>query len=69
MLTVTNYENEVSNWNPSSQNDVPVTDAEVLQRVSRIRRGWSAQERVQRRREAERRFAELVEALADTVAA
>lgn len=69
MLTVTNCQNEVSSWNPSSQNDIPLTDAEVLQRVSRIRSGWSVQERVERRREAERRFAELVEVLADTVAA
>lgn len=69
MLTVTNCQNEVSSWNQSSQNDIPLTDAEVLQRVSRIRSGWSVQERVERRREAERRFAELVEVLADTVAA
>jgi len=69
MLTVTNCQNEVSSWNQSSQNDIPLTDAEVLQRVSRIRSGWSVKERVERRREAERRFAELVEVLADTVAA
>lgn len=69
MLTVANCQNEISSWNSSSQNDIPVTETEVLQRVSSIRSGWSVQERVARRREAERRFAELIEALAETAAA
>ncbi len=64
MLTVTDYEEEVSTWDNSAQNEIPMTDEEVSQRVLHIRSGWSVQERIDRRQEAERRFAELIEALA-----
>jgi len=64
MLTVTDYEEEVSTWDNAAQNETPITDEEVSQRVLHIRSGWSVQERIDRRQEAERRFAELIEALA-----
>jgi|GWRWMinimDraft_5_1066013.scaffolds.fasta_scaffold227806_1 hypothetical protein len=69
MLTVANYEEEVSSWDNSAQNEIPMTDAEVSQRVLHIRSGWSLQERIDRRHEAERRFAELIEALAGATSA
>jgi hypothetical protein len=69
MLTVANYENEVSNWNVPAQNETSISDAELLQRVNRIRSGWSVEERVARRREAERRFAELLDTLCEVTAA
>ena len=70
MLTVTEYEEEVSSCeNSSAHNEIPMTDAEVSQRVLHIRSGWSVQERIGRRQEAERRFAELIEALAGASAA
>jgi hypothetical protein len=69
MLTITAHESEVSAWDAHVQNEIPLTDAEVSQRVMHIRSGWSVEERVQRRREAERRFAELINALADSAAA
>jgi|GEM_PF-1835846 len=65
MLTVTDYEKEASTWDNSAQNETPMTDEEVSQRVLHIRSGWSVQERIDRRQEAERRFAELIEALAE----
>jgi hypothetical protein len=69
MLSVANYESEVSSWEKAVHNETPLTDREVSQRVLHIRSGWSVQERLERRREAERRFAELVEALADATTA
>ena len=64
MLTVTEYDEEVSFCENSAHNEIPMTDAEVSQRVLHIRSGWSVQERIDRRQEAERRFAELIESLA-----
>ncbi len=65
MLTVSTYENEILSCQEAAQNEIPMTDAEVSQRVQRIRSGWSMHERVERRREAERRFAKLIESLSD----
>jgi len=64
MFTVKDYEEEVLTWDNSAQNETPMTDEEVSQRVMHIRSGWSVKERIDRRQEAERRFAELIEALA-----
>ena len=69
MLAVVNHSSEASPWEATVNNRVPLSDHEVSQRVLHIRSGWSVQERVERRREAERRFAELVDALADATAA
>ena len=41
-------------------NEVLPSDAEISRRVLRIRAGWSVEERVKRRREAEARFADLL---------
>lgn len=49
---------------PLSQNEISVSDWEITERVRKIRSGWSVAERVERRREAERRFADLIERLA-----
>jgi hypothetical protein len=46
-----------------NQNETFVSDAEISARVLSIRSGWSVAERMQRRREAERRFANLIESL------
>ncbi len=69
MLSVANYESEVSSWEQVAQNESPLTDLEVSQRVLHIRSGWSVKERLERRREAERRFAELIDALASATTA
>lgn len=45
------------------QDETQVSDAEISRRVLNIRKGWSLSERIQRRREAERRFAELISRL------
>ena len=69
MLTVTSRGSDVSSWEHVAQNETPLTDKEISERVMDIRRGWSVQERVARRREAERRFAELVDALSTETSA
>ena len=46
-----------------NQNETFVSNAEISARVLHIRSGWSVVERMQRRREAERRFANLIESL------
>ncbi|TWU40963.1 hypothetical protein [Novipirellula artificiosorum] len=51
------------------QNETPVSDIEVSRRVLAIRSKWSVGERIRRRREAERRFTDLIEALACSEAA
>ena len=49
----------------SAQNENQISDAEVFHRVLHIRSGWSLAERIRRRREAERRFADLVARLGE----
>ncbi len=63
MLTATLPTPNVSESRNSNQNETLVSDAEISARVLRIRSGWSVQERTARRREAERRFANLIESL------
>lgn len=46
-----------------SQNETALSDFEIMDRVLSIRSTWSPQERVERRREADRRFARLIDAL------
>jgi len=69
MLMIANYENEEADFDAASQTATVLSDREIFERVSRIRRGWSVEERVERRKEAERRFAKLVDAIADAAAA
>lgn len=48
---------------PVERTEIRLSDAEIAQRVDRIRSAWSIAERVARRREAERRFADLLDKL------
>ncbi len=66
MLTATLPTPSVSESRHSNQNETFVSDADISERVLRIRSGWSVKERMERRREAERRFANLVESLGTT---
>lgn len=66
MLTATLPTPSVSVSRNSNQNENFVSDSEISARVLRIRNGWSVQERMERRREAERRFANLIESLVTT---
>jgi hypothetical protein len=63
MLTATLSVSKVTDNRPANQNETFVSDAEISARVLRIRSGWSVKERLERRREAERRFADLIDAL------
>jgi hypothetical protein len=63
MLTATLPIPKVSEGRNSDHNETFVSDSEISARVLRIRSGWSVQERMERRREAERRFADLIESL------
>ncbi|EMI58154.1 hypothetical protein [Rhodopirellula sallentina] len=64
MLTATAPANElVSSLTETAQNETPLTDVEILRRVRRIQSGWSVSERMDRRREASKRFANLLETL------
>ncbi len=55
----------VTNTSAAAQNETLPSDIEISRRVLRIRSGWTVGERVRRRREAERRFADLMTALAE----
>ncbi|QDV61644.1 hypothetical protein [Crateriforma conspicua] len=48
-----------------SQNETTLSDAEVFRRVAEIRSGWSVDERVERRMEADRRFERLMDMLTE----
>ena len=61
--TLSSVENHAND--SSAQNENKISDAEVFHRVLHIRSGWSLAERIQRRREAERRFADLVSRLGE----
>ncbi|EMI40996.1 MULTISPECIES: hypothetical protein [Pirellulaceae] len=65
MSTATAPVNEyVSSLTESAQNETALSDVEILRRVRRIQSGWSVTERMDRRREAGKRFASLLETLA-----
>ncbi len=59
MLTVTR-EPAVSETNQTAQNETLPSDLEISRRVLRIRSRWSESERIQRRLDAEVRFADLM---------
>lgn len=63
MLTVTCEPNVTEKTPVVTQNEITVSDREISRRVLQIRAGWSIAERVQRRREADRRFGELLNTL------
>ncbi len=62
MLTMTAAAN-VSKTLKAAHNETQVSDIEISRRLLRIRSGWTVGERLDRRREAERRFADLMNAL------
>ena len=68
MLTIT-CEPNVTETPVTPQNETTVSDREVSRRLMRIRSGWSIAERVRRRREADRRFEELLDTLMGSHAA
>ncbi|GAA5507052.1 hypothetical protein [Novipirellula caenicola] len=68
MLTATRPET-VSKSTSSTQNEIRLSDAEISRRVVAIRSGWSIAERVRRRREADKRFLDLISALSACEAA
>lgn len=62
---------EIANTKPAdvlsatpSQSETMLTDMEVLRRAYAIRSTWSITERIHRRREANERFSNLLDALA-----
>jgi hypothetical protein len=64
MLTATAPSNDfVSTLTASAQNETALSDIEILRRVCKIRSGWSASERIERRQVADERFASLLQAL------
>ncbi|HBV61666.1 MAG TPA: hypothetical protein DEF45_01470 [Rhodopirellula sp.] len=68
MLKLTN-QNSVSERIAVTQNETLPSDAEISRRVMLIRSGWSVGEKVRRRREAEERFADLMDKLVGDTAA
>lgn len=62
MLSVT-CEPTVSEDAAFAQFETLPPDAEISRRVLQIRSGWSLEERVERRREADDRFTDLLEKL------
>ncbi len=62
MLTLT-CEPTVSETTHSAQIETLPSDVEISRRVLRIRSKWTVTERIRRRREAEERFADLVDTL------
>lgn len=68
MLTLTAAAATEQNYDENialSQNETRLSDQEIFDRVASIRAQWSLEERIARRREADRRFENLVEMLAD----
>ena len=62
MLTTSSF-TTVSEVPVLTQNETAPSDLEVSRRVFEIRSSWSLTERVHRRREAERRIADLLDSL------
>lgn len=54
----------VSSVADRDQNETRPSDLEILRRVRNIRSTWTLAERMERRQEANKRFASLLEALA-----
>lgn len=58
-------EQAVSESNAVAQNETLPSDIEISRRVMQIRSGWTVAERIRRRRDAERRFVDLMTALTE----
>lgn len=63
MLTATLPTPQVAATESTDRQESFVSDAEISRRVLSIRSGWTVAERMARRREAERRFADLMDKL------
>lgn len=72
MLTAT-FEATIADFttaaDTTAQNETLPSDAEISRRVLAIRSGWSVSERISRKRAADQRFGELIDALALSEAA
>ncbi|TWU23057.1 hypothetical protein Pla52o_25910 [Novipirellula galeiformis] len=71
MLTITRNAkvSKASKSIASTPNEIRLSDAEIARRVVAIRSGWSIAERVRRRREADKRFLDLIDSLSACEAA
>lgn len=64
MLTaIAPTDRQVASANRLKQDETFVSDEEISRRLLSIRSGWTVAERIERRREAERRFSELLNVL------
>lgn len=64
MLTaVSPTDRQVDSHNRLPQVETLISDQEISRRLLSIRSSWTVAERIERRREAERRFSELLNAL------
>lgn len=64
MLTaIAPTDQQVASHNRLPQDETLVSDEEISRRLLSIRSGWTVAERIERRREAERRFSELLNVL------
>jgi hypothetical protein len=64
MLTaIAPTDRQVNSHNRLPQDETLVSDEEISRRLLSIRSGWTVTERIERRREAERRFSELLNVL------
>lgn len=64
MLTaIAPTDRQVASHNRLKQDETFVSDEEISRRLLSIRSGWTVAERIERRREAERRFSELLNVL------
>lgn len=59
-MSTATCEAKVTNIQVAAQNETLPSDAEISRRVLEIRSQWTVSERLQRRREAENRFVDLL---------
>jgi hypothetical protein len=62
-MLATTLEPVVAEMNTASQNETLPSDVEISRRVMAIRSGWTVNERIERRRVADERFENLLDAL------
>lgn len=62
-MLATTLEPIVAEMNTASQNETLPSDVEISRRVMAIRSSWTVNERIERRRAADERFENLLDAL------
>lgn len=62
-MSATTLEPIVAEMNTASQNETLPSDIEISRRVMAIRSSWTVNERIERRRVADERFENLLDAL------